>query len=72
MPKYSRELVAFYEKILVKHFDFCKDRKSYATACEYLRKMKKLGGHDAVLAMVNFIRKEFSNRPAFLDELKRV
>ncbi len=71
-PKYSSELVAFYEKILVRHLDFCSDRKGYATACDYLRKMKNLGGHDAVQTMVNFIRKEFAKRPAFMDELKRV
>lgn len=70
-PRHSAELVQLWEDLLVDHLRWCSDRKGYATACEYLKAMKSLGGHDAATSMATFIREEFAKRPAFMDELRR-
>jgi hypothetical protein len=69
--KHSAQLVQVWKSILQNHYRHCTDRKSYATACDYLKQIKALGGADVASKLAADIRVEFGKRPAFLDELRR-
>ena len=49
-----------------------KDRKNYRYACRILKKMIKLGGKDKVEQIMEYLRNEYSNRRALMEELHQV
>ena len=47
-------------------------RNHYQIAVRYMRRMKKLGGSEAVHALIVRLNQEFSKRKSLLEELERV
>ncbi len=69
---YAQELIQLYSESLVKYVHSNLGRKYYKIACEYLRRMKKLGGSETVDELIDKFRKIYRQRRALLDELTRV
>ena len=69
---YAPELIQLYSERLPKYVDRNIGRKYYKNACKYLRRMKKLGGHEEVEKLVTHFRTTYPRRNALLDELSRV
>lgn len=70
--KYQPELVQIYEGHVLAYLPHCRDRKSYQQACTILKRIKTLGGTATLTRLKTHIATTYSNRPAFLDELRRV
>jgi len=66
---YSNELVALYRERILVYLDRNVGRSHYITACKYLRRMKKLGGNEKVIELIELLRKKYPNRKALLEEL---
>ncbi len=69
---YAPELVEMYSKRLVNYIEKHVAREHYKTACNYLRRMKKLGGDSEVNKLIEYFRKTYPMRKALIDELSRV
>lgn len=69
---YSQELVELYSERLVKYIDKYVGRNHYQKGCRYLRRMKKLGGSENVVVLINNFRRDYPQRRALLDELNKV
>jgi hypothetical protein len=72
VPEYNTTLVSLWEAILIKHLERCNSRTAYVTACQYLRRIRELGGHETFDYLLKFIKEEFGRRPAFMGELNRL
>ncbi|TVZ26470.1 SWIM zinc finger protein [Gillisia sp. Hel_I_86] len=69
---YSAELIEMYSERIINYVEKFVGRKHYQTACRYLRRMKKLGGNDRVIELIELFRKQYPQRKALMDELTRV
>ncbi len=69
---YAQELIQLYKKQLLPYVDGFMGREHYQKACQYLRRMKKLGGEEQVEKLVTFFKTKYSNRRALLDELSKL
>ncbi|OYU83079.1 MAG: hypothetical protein CFE24_12995 [Flavobacterium sp. BFFFF2] len=69
---YSAELIELYSERLINYVHKYLGRNNYQTACSYLRRMKKLGGNDKVKELIELFKKQYPQRKALMDELKRV
>jgi len=69
---YSVEIIALYAESVIPFLKINKDRKNYRYACRILKKMMKLGGKDKVEQIMEYLRKEYSNRRALMEELHQV
>lgn len=71
-PAHRGAAVAVWEAILITHLESCTERAAYQVACDYLRQIRSLGGHEVFDYMCKFIREEFKRRPAFMQELDKL
>lgn len=69
---YSTELIELYSEGITNYLEKFTGRNHYQTACRYLRRMKKLGGNDKVINLIELFRKQYPQRKALMDELTRV
>lgn len=70
--EYAPELIGLYKEGILSYMKNNVGRNHYKTACRYLRRMKKLGGNEEVNDLVEFLRNQYPQRKALLDELSRV
>jgi hypothetical protein len=71
-PVHRGAAVAVWEAILITHLESCTERVAYQVACNYLRQIRSLGGHEVFDYMCKFIREEFKRRSAFMQELDKL
>lgn len=69
---YAPELVKLYSDHITNYVEEYVGRNYYQTACRYLRRMKKLGGHDRVNELIELFREQYPKRRALQEELNRV
>lgn len=69
---YSTELIELYSERITNYLEKYTGRNHYQTACRYLRRMKKIGGNDKVINLIELFRKQYPQRKALMDELTRV
>lgn len=69
---YAAELIEFYRVRITNYVDKNVGRNFYQKACIYLRRMKKLGGTNQVMELIELFRKQYPQRKALMDELTRV
>ncbi|MDP6638377.1 MAG: SWIM zinc finger family protein [SAR324 cluster bacterium] len=69
---YSVEIITLYAESVIPFLKINKDRKNYRYACRILKKMIKLGGKDKVEQIMEYLRNEYSNRRALMEELHQV
>lgn len=69
---YSTELIELYSERVTNYVEKYVGRNHYQTACRYLRRMKKLGGNDKVINLIELFRKQYPQRKALMDELTSV
>jgi len=69
---YSPELINFYSERVINYIEKNVGRSFYKSACQYLQRMKKLGGDVQVNTLIELLRKKYPQRKALLDELSRL
>ncbi|TVQ78374.1 MAG: hypothetical protein EA358_05155 [Flavobacteriales bacterium] len=71
---YTEELIdLYYEEILdYLFFEYHTGRKYYKNACQYMKRMNKLGGEAKVEQLKAELIAHFPRRPALLEELAKV
>ncbi len=72
VKEYTAELVELYENHIRRYLSENTGRNYYKQAVKEIRWIKKLGDMQRVENLVAFLRKEYANRPALLEELGRV
>jgi hypothetical protein len=70
--RFSNDMAAVYEGFCLKILGHTSDRKGYQRACDYLRRMRKLGQSTRVETVKDMLRTKYANRRALLDELNKV
>ena len=71
--EYSSQLLAKYRKELEQAAVYTSNRKQYAEYVAILRRMKKLaGGSKVVDSIIETWRKDYKNRRAMMDELRKI
>lgn len=70
--EYTPELVQLYENHIKRYLSENTGRNYYKKAVREIRWIKKLGDLECVENLVAFLRKEYANRPALLEELDKV
>ena len=66
------KLADAYEKVIVEKLAPVMGRGNYQYLCEFLMRLQKLGDKDRVERLVAELSAKYSNRPAMLEELRRV
>jgi hypothetical protein len=71
--EYSSQLLAKYRKELEQAAVYTSNRKQYAEYVAILRRMKKLAGGSIVVdSIIETWRKDYKNRRAMMDELRKI
>ncbi|MFN8530124.1 MAG: SWIM zinc finger family protein [Anaerolineae bacterium] len=70
--RFPDEVGALYEKIINEILLRATGRSGYKQAAAYLLQMKKIGQEARATALVQKIRTQYANRPALLDELRKL
>lgn len=71
-PHFPDELAKVYEKVIVENLAPPLGRGNYQYLCRFLRRLHKLGDKDRVKRLVADLSAKYNNRPAMLEELRRV
>jgi len=71
-PRFPQEMAVMYEKVITEELAPEAGRSNYKRVCQFLRRMKKVDAHERVKALVEELSYKYKNRPAFLEEMKRV
>jgi len=69
---YTAALLDLYSIALKRYVDYFTGRSHYKTACSYLRRMQKLGGHVEANELIAFFKTTYPKRKALMDELNQV
>lgn len=72
LSRFPQELAVIYEKVITEELAPETGRGNYQRTCQFLRRMKKLGLQERVKVLVEELSAKYKNRPAFLEEIKRV
>jgi hypothetical protein len=70
--RFPQRIAAHYEKALDALLARASNRNQYQQALAYLRRIKKIGEAARAEAIAARLRAQYPNRPALLDELRRV
>ncbi len=70
--RFPAELIEIYEKVILGQLAIPMGRGNYQYLCKFLRRMQKMGARDRVQILVAKLSEKYSNRPAMLEELRRV
>jgi hypothetical protein len=71
-PRFPAEICDIYERLALNTLTQKANRQGYQIACQYLRRINKLGQEERVDNLVQDLRQKYPNRPALLDELKKI
>jgi len=71
-PRFPDEMCDLYERFALDTLSQRANRQGYQMACQYLRRIAKLGQKERVDSLVQNLREKYPNRPALLDELKKI
>lgn len=69
---YTDEIVELYANGILKYMKDSLGRNHYQNACRYLRKIIKLGARDKANEIIAFLRNEYPQRKALMEELNKV
>lgn len=69
---YSAEFIEMYREGILNYLQHNVGRKYYQTACNFLKRMIRLGGEKEARDTIAFLRTEYTRRPALLEELTKV
>lgn len=69
---YSNELATLYRELIFAHLKRNMGREHYQAACQYIRRMIKLGAHSMATDLVQELKALYPARRALLEELGRV
>lgn len=71
---YAEELIDLYNEGIKDYlfYDYHTGRKYYRNACQYMKRMNKLGGRAKVEQLKSELTAHFPRRPALLEELAKV
>jgi len=70
--RFPTELTEIYEKVITEQLAPSLGRGNYQYLCRFLRRMKKLGAEERVEKIIEKLSAKYKNRPALLEELRRV
>jgi uncharacterized Zn finger protein len=71
-PYYAGELITLYDNQIKEVAKNSLGRAHYSKLCKYLRRIIKLGGRDTAEITIMLLQKEYPQRRALIEELKRV
>jgi len=71
-PHFPEELAKIYEKVIVEELAPQIGRGNYQYLCRFLRRLQKLGDKDRARGLAAELSEKYRNRPAMLEELRRV
>lgn len=69
---YANEIVELYANGVLKYMKNSVGRDHYQNACRYIRKIIKLGARDKANEIISFLRTEYPQRKALMEELDKV
>ncbi|CAN5883970.1 hypothetical protein BH24BAC1_BH24BAC1_39430 [soil metagenome] len=69
---FPEDLLDLYTIYLRQHFDKAGGRSDYHEGCQYLRRMKKIGGEERVASLVEELKLKYPRKPALQEELRKV
>lgn len=72
IPRFPQEMAIMYEKVIIEELAPSAGRSNYKRVCQFLRQMKKVDAHERVKALIEELSVKYKNRPAFLEEMRRV
>ncbi|MDZ7718562.1 MAG: SWIM zinc finger family protein [Balneolaceae bacterium] len=67
---YYEELMELYREAILQYMENHTGRKYYRTTCGYFDRMKGLGGVEEAYELADILKRQYSNRPAMLEEFK--
>jgi uncharacterized Zn finger protein len=70
--RFPAAMCDIYERIALATLSERANRQGYQVACKYLRRMQKLGQKERIEKQVQTLKEKYKNRPALLDELKKL
>ncbi len=69
---YSDEIIELYSGAIIEFLKYNVGRGYYKTSCRYLRRMIKLGGREKTNGLIFYLRAEYPQRKALMEELNHV
>ena len=72
IARFPDDLVKIYEKVIIDQLAPPMGRGNYQYLCRFLRQLQKLDAKDRVKRLVAELSAKYSNRPAMIEELRRV
>lgn len=67
---YSNEIVELYANGIIENLKLHVGRTHYKNACRYIRKIIKLGARDKANEIISFLKAEYPQRKALIEELE--
>jgi hypothetical protein len=71
-PKYASQLVGLYQSGILSYMVHHVSRDHYKVACDFIRRMIKIGGREEANILIKNLRTLYPKRSALMDELGRV
>ena len=71
-PKYASQLVGLYQSGILNYMVHHINRDYYKVACEFIRRMIKIGGREEANILIKNLRTLYPQRRALMDELGRI
>jgi uncharacterized protein (DUF2164 family) len=69
---YSKDLIELYANGILNYMENSMGREHYQNACRYIRKVIKMGGKGKANEIVSYLRSEYPQRRALIEELNRI
>ncbi|WP_020529699.1 SWIM zinc finger family protein [Flexithrix dorotheae] len=69
---YQKEITELYGQAILNYLRNNVGRRHYQTACNYLRKIIKLGNEERAVEIISHLKAKYPKRKALLEELNRV
>jgi len=69
---YSNVIVDLYANEIIKYMKHNMGRSHYQNACRYIRKIIKLGARDKANEIISYLKTEYPQRKALMEELLKV
>jgi hypothetical protein len=71
-PKFASQLVGLYQSGILSYMVHHVSRDHYKVACDFIRRMIKIGGREEANILIKNLRTLYPKRSALMDELGRV
>jgi hypothetical protein len=69
---FPEDLLDMYTESIRRHFEKAAGRGDYHEGCQYLRRMKKVGGAERAASLVTELKQKYPRKPALQEELGQV